>query len=730
MDDFTTAGEGDGDVEGDGALKWCDPDLSLDDRLEKLILHLTLEEKCGFLSFNSPGVERLGIPPYNSWNEGMHGVSRAGIATVFPQPIGMAASFDPDLLGRCASVIGDEFRAKHHEALRQGDHGIYKGLTVWSPNINIFRDPRWGRGHETYGEDPCLTSVMAVAFIKALQSWDGSHYKCIATAKHFAVHSGPEPDRHSFDAKVSPRDLADTYLPAFKAAVCEGGVESVMTAYNRVNGVPASANPNLLQQLLRETWGFPGFVVSDCGAITDIHQGHHWSCCDRESAARALKAGCDMECDFLTDTLPESVCLGVVSEDDINRAVKRVLRARFLLGQFDPPGRCRWAGISYDTLDAPEHRLLAREMARKSAVLLKNRGGTLPLSPEIPAILVTGPNADDREVLLGNYHGTPSRVITPLEGIRSTVSSKTKLYYTPGCSRSGREESPWGNSDRILFSEAAAMTERSDVVVMVLGLGPELEGEEGDAANSDGGGDRRDLALPGYQEELFHHLHALGKPIIIVLIHGGPVSFPHLFDQADAVIDLWYPGEEGGSALGDIIFGSCSPAGRLPVTFPYTAAELPPFESYSMAGRTYRYMQNAPFLPFGFGLSYTRFSYSHLSITNNSTSDDPTCSFTFLVKNCGEVEGEEVVQLYIAPANSGSAPFRRALKRFVRMFLSPGEEKQLQFTLSSEELLYPDTEGNLVPLKGEYTLIIAGSQNDKRSLDLGASPGLEITINL
>jgi beta-glucosidase len=704
--------------------EWRNPTLPLEVRVEQLLDALSPEEKCGFLSFNSPGVERLGIPPYNAWNEGMHGVSRAGIATVFPQPIGMAASFDPELLARTAAAIGDEFRAKHHEALRQGDHGIYKGLTVWSPNINIFRDPRWGRGHETYGEDPYLTSVMAIAFIKALQGWNGNHFKCIATVKHFAVHSGPEPKRHSFDAKVSPQDLVETYLPAFRAAVREADVQSVMTAYNRINGIPASAH-TMLDELLRETWGFSGFVVSDCGAISDMHRGHGWSCCDDEAAAAALEAGCDMECDFLTSTLLSSWSKGRLSGKSIDRALRRVLRGRFLLGQFDPPDSCEWERIPYERVDAPEHRLLAKELAQKSIVLLKNRKGILPLRPGFGAIAMIGPNADDRDVLLGNYHGTPSKVVTPLEGLRTALSPEVKLYYSPGCPRSSREDAAWGNSDKILFSEAASMAQRSDLVIMVLGLGPDLEGEEGDTANSDGGGDRTNLSLPGFQEELFFHLHNIGKPIIVVLVHGGPISFQAIFEEADGVIDLWYPGEEGGTALAEVLLGKANPAGRLPVTSPYSVNDLPAFDSYAMEGRSYRYMNREAFLPFGFGLSYTSFTYKLLSF-------DPSFphSLAVLVKNVGDMDGEELVQLYVAPSGQDSTPFRRTLKRFHRIMIPAGEGREVRFTLEEEDFLYADLEGTPQLLKGSFKLIVAGSQNDQRSLDLGASPGLEIEIHL
>ena len=618
------------------------PELSIEARVDDLVSRLTLEEKTGQMLHASPAIPRLGIPAYNWWNECLHGVARAGIATVFPQAIGLAAMWNEPLLRRVAEVIADEARAKHHEYLRQGDHGMYKGLTFWSPNINIFRDPRWGRGHETYGECPYLTGRLGVAFCQALQGDHPKYLKLVATPKHFAVHSGPEGLRHSFDAKASPKDLRETYLPAFFECVTEAKAHSVMPAYNRTNGEPCCASPTLLERILREEWGFDGYVVSDCWAIKDFHENHHVTRTAAESAALGVKAGCDLNCGCTYEHIGAAVAEGLVSEAEIDVCVKRLFRARMLLGMFDPPERVPFASIPYEVNDSPEHRKLALEAARQSIVLLKN-DGVLPLSRDIGSIAVIGPNAHDHHVLRANYFGIASHSVTPLDGIRAAVSKQTKVWYTDGCKHLGTNTDGVGRDGNL--SEAVSLAQRADVVVLCLGLSAEIEGEQGDAGNSEAAGDKVDLALTGLQQRLLEEVAALGKPTILVLLAGSPMSITWAQDHAAAVVDAWYPGEEGGTAIADVLFGAYNPGGRLPVTFPRSIADVPEFTSYDMQGRTYRYLQKEPLYPFGYGLSYTRFEYADARVSRArfGAGDDVEISAT--VKNTGERAGDEVVQL-------------------------------------------------------------------------------------
>src|SRR5690606_12985482 len=471
--------------------------------VDDLVSRLTLEEKAAQMLHEAPGIPRLGVPPYNWWNECLHGVARAGIATVFPQAIGLAAMWNPTRLFEIATAIADEARAKHHEFVRQGDHGMYKGLTFWSPNINIFRDPRWGRGHETYGECPYLTAKLGVAFCKALQGDDPKYLKLIATAKHYAVHSGPEALRHSFDAVVSPKDLRETYLPAFHACVVEAGVHSVMPAYNRTNGEPCCASPTLLQKILREEWGFDGYVVSDCWAVRDFHENHKVTQTPEESAAVAVKTGCDLNCGCTYEHIPSALAQGLLSEADLDACVKRLFRARFLLGMFDPPERVPYASIPYEVNDCEKHRELARIAARESIVLLKNNG-VLPLKRDLKSIAVIGPNAYDPHVLVANYFGIPSRAVTPLDGIRNAVSAATKVWYTDGCKLLGTATDGLNRAGNL--SEARSMAQRADVVVLCLGLNAEIEGEQGDASNSEAAGDKVDLSLTGLQQRLLEEI--------------------------------------------------------------------------------------------------------------------------------------------------------------------------------------------------------------------------------
>jgi len=676
-----------------------DPSLPIEQRVDDLVSRLTLDEKVSQMVHSAPAISRLGIPEYNWWNECLHGVARAGIATVFPQAIGMSASWDKKLLYEVATVISTEARAKHHEFARHNDRGIYKGLTFWSPNINIFRDPRWGRGHETYGEDPYLTGEMAVAFIKGLQGDDPKYLKVVATAKHYAVHSGPEKDRHHFNAVVSKKDLYETYLPAFKKSVKEAKVESIMGAYNRTNGEACCASVTLLQKILREEWGFNGYVVSDCGAIDDIHAHHKLTQSPEESSALAVKNGCELNCGGTYNSLVKAVREGLISEDEINIAVKRLFTARFKLGMFDPEEMVSYAQIPYEVNDCEEHRKLALEMARKTIVLLKNENNLLPLSKDLKAITVIGPNADNLEVLLGNYNGTPSRYVTPLQGIRDKVSPKTKVYYTPGCELIGRSKHG--------FSEAISMAEGSDVVIMVMGLSPRLEGEEGEWG---GEGDRTNIDLPGVQHDLIEAIYETGKPIVLVLTNGSALAINWEARHIPAIVDIWYPGEEGGTALADVLFGDYNPAGRLPVTFMKSLDQVPEFTDYSMKNRTYRYMKDDPLWAFGYGLSYTKFRYSNLKLNKTEISPTENVEIQVDVENIGKVDGDEVVQLYVSTPESPILAPIRSLQGFDRVFIRSGEKKTVKFTLKPEQFAVVDEEGRFMVMPGKIEISIGGGQ--------------------
>jgi len=695
---------------------------------------MTLDEKISWLGHRSPGISRLGIPEYNWWNEGMHGISRAGVATVFPQSIALAASWDAENMWKVADAVSTEARAKHHEHARRGDRGIYKGLTLWSPNINIYRDPRWGRGHETYGEDPYLTGSLGQAFVKGIQGNHPVYLKAVATPKHFAVHSGPEKDRHSFDSMVSAKDLAETYLPAFRRCV-EAGAASVMGAYNRVNGQAACASPVLLRKILREAWGFDGYVVSDCGAIADISEYHGLAGDLAEAAALALKAGCDLSCGFENNQLNLAMQRGQVSEADIDTALRRTMRARFLLGMFDDEAMNPWALIPYERLDAPEHRLLARTSAAAGMVLLKN-DGILPLSKEIGTIAVIGPNARCYESLVANYHGTPSSYSTPLDGIRAVLEScpviarhpetdgiintRPRVLYAEGCHHSKTDDTPWGESARAGITEAVIAAGRSDVVVLMLGLTPLLEGEQGDAANADASGDRLHLGLPGVQNELLQAVLETGKPVIVVLMNGGSLSLPAYALKASALMEAWYPGEEGGSALADILFGDINPSGRLPLTFYKSLEDLPPFEEYSMKNRTYRYFRGQPAFPFGFGLSYTTFKYSDLRMPAKVRCGE---DFSFKVRlgNCGKRDGHEVVQVYASRLDELDDQPIRSLVAFRRVFVPAGSDMDITMNIEARDLAIFDIDGCALVRPGMVNISVGGCQPDVVSASLGGA---------
>ncbi|HWA85356.1 MAG TPA: glycoside hydrolase family 3 C-terminal domain-containing protein [Opitutus sp.] len=668
------------DVKGPEIFR--DPDKPVAARVDDLIRRLSIREKAEQLTNSTPAIPRLGIPPYDYWNECLHGVARAGLATVFPQAIGLAAMWDAPLLHRVADTIATEARAKHHEAMRHRNYARYYGLTFWTPNINIFRDPRWGRGQETYGEDPFLTGRLAVAFITGLQGDDPRYIKALACAKHFAVHSGPEPEHHRFDARPPEEDFYDTYLPQFEAAVREGHVGAVMGAYNSVYGVPANASHLLLDDLLRGRWGFDGQVVSDCGAITDIWGGHHFVATPEEACARALKAGCDIECGTIYYALPRALKEGLITGADLDHALRHALTARFRLGLFDPDARVPYAQIPFSKLDAPENGALALTAARESIVLLKN-DGVLPLDrTKLKRIAVIGANADSEKMLLANYNGEPSHPVTILQGIKAAAGPAVVEFAT-GCPLA----LPKGEAvDRKSpdFRHALELARRADVVIYVGGLTASLEGEEM-PVTLDGflGGDRTKIELPASQSALLRALHATGKPVIFVNCSGSAIAMPWAADNLPAIVQAWYPGQAAGTAVADVLFGNTNPTGRLPVTFYRSTADLPPFDDYAMANRTYRYFAGKPLFAFGHGLSYTKFSYGPLRLAPKQVAAGGTVSFELDVTNTGERDGDEVVQVYAhhAAVAGEERVARESLCAFQRVSVPRGQSVTVKFAL-------------------------------------------------
>lgn len=819
------------------------PDLSLKKRVDDLVSRLTIQEKIEQTLFQSPAIERLGIPKYNWWNECLHGVARAGYATVFPQSISIAASWDKELMHEVASVISDEARAKHHEFIRQGERGIYQGLTFWSPNINIFRDPRWGRGHETYGEDPYLTGQMGKEFVLGLQGDDSDYLKVVATAKHYAVHSGPEPMRHEFDARVSERDLRETYLPAFRTLVVDGDVYSVMGAYNRFRGEAACASTELFD-ILRKEWDFNGYVVSDCGAISDIWKYHKVVPDAASAAALAIKKGCDLNCGRTYKALTEAVESGIIKEADLDVAVRRLFSARFKLGMFDPLERVEYAQIPYEVNNNPAHDRLAREAAQASIVLLKNEN-TLPLSKKLNTIAVIGPNADDVQSLWGNYNGVPSNPITVLKGIKNKLEPRAKVLYAQGSdlaegipsmevipsiylqtetgeqglkaeyfANSNFEGAPlftqlddqvnfvwdmgtpdprletgqfsirwtgyviapktglyyfsdWGKpfmkitingaevtggnhehhariepvkvelkageryaikaeyrnyygdaTARLLWSvpndnmlqEAVNKAKMADAVVLVLGLNERLEGEEM-SIDLEGfyKGDRTNLNLPKTQIELMKAVVATGKTVVLVLINGSALSINWAAENVPAILTAGYPGQQGGNAIADVLFGDYNPAGRLPVTYYQSVDQLPAFEDYDMKGRTYRYFEDEPLYPFGYGLSYTSFQYTNLKLPKEIKANEPL-EVSVDVTNTGNQDGDEVVQLYLTDEKASTPRPIRQLEGFQRIHLKKGETKTVQFKLEPRQLSMINKKDQRVIEPGWFTVSVGGEQ--------------------
>lgn len=676
--------------------KFQNTKLSFEQRVDDLLNHMTVEEKISQMVQNAPAIERLGIPAYEWWNEALHGVARAGIATVFPQAIGLASMFDSKLMLKIAKAISDEARAKYHKALKEGIRQRYFGLTFWSPNINIFRDPRWGRGQETYGECPYLTSVCATQFIKGMQGNDKKYLKTAACAKHFAVHSGPDNLRHTFDAVVSEKDLRETYLPAFKASV-EAGVEIVMGAYNRLNGVPCCANKRLLDTILRKEWGFEGHVVSDCMAISDIWKNHKYTQTPEAAVSASIKAGCDLnccidECEEPRISIKRALASGLLSEEDINIAVRRLFMTRMKLGMFDPPSKVKYSKIKYSVVDSSKHRALAYKAAQESIVLLKNNG-LLPLNREkIKTIAVIGPNADDLDVLLGNYCGTPSSPVTLLSGIKE---KGVIVNYAKGCDlKSDNKEG---------FNDAVKALKFADIGIIALGLSPKIEGEVCDVE-----GERENLSLPGVQEELLKELKRLQKPIIVVLFGGGALTFD--INLADAILVAWYPGQSGGKAIADVVFGDYNPAGRLPVTFYKSVDDIPDFTNYNMEGRTYRYFKGEPLFAFGFGLSYTKFAYSNVRVGKKKLKAGNPQTVSVVVKNIGEMEGDEVVQVYLKDVVSSVRVPIRQLVGFQRIYLKPGKKKKVKFRILPEQMMIYKEDGTREFEPGKFIISVGGCQ--------------------
>ena len=822
---------------------FLDTDLPFEERVDILVSQMTLQEKADQMVYTAKGVERLNIPEYNWWNECLHGVARAGYATVFPQSITIAGSWDSDLIYRVATAISDEARAKHHEFVRRGKRGIYQGLTFWSPNINIFRDPRWGRGHETYGEDPFLTGELGAGFVKGLQGNDPKYLKVVATAKHYAVHSGPEPLRHKFNALVSERDLRETYLPAFRTLVKDAGAYSVMGAYNQFRGFPCCASPDLFH-ILRDEWGFKGYVVSDCWAISDFYQFQGFSKDAAEAAASAVKAGTDLNCGVSYKDLPKAVNEGLISEDDIDTAVKRLFMARFKLGMFDPDEEVNYAQIPFSVNTSKANDELALEAAQKSIVLLKNENGILPLKKNIRKLAVIGPNADNWESLVGNYNGIAKNPVTVLKGLQNKLKGTEILYaegshlaegvsnlhaipgkylqtedgkpgvtgeyfnnaklegeplftrndtnidfywesgspapeldddnfsarwtgyivppvsgtYKIGCwgmpaleisldnekilshnsehhafyhekaveMEAGKkyklvyEYKNWfGDGDaKLLWSmpndnmqeEAVALAKQTDAVILVLGLSQRLEGEEM-PIKVDGfeGGDRTHLKLPETQRKLMQAVKATGKPVILVLLNGSALAVNWADENLDAILSAGYPGQEGGNAVADVLFGDYNPAGRLPVTYYKSVDQLPPFDDYNMEGRTYRYFTGEPLYPFGYGLSYTSFDYENLMLPKTAKVGD-NVKISVEVRNTGTVDGEEVVQLYLKDEIASTPRPIHQLEGFKRIYLRAGESKIVEFELYARQFSIIGSNDKRVIENGDFTVYVGGGQ--------------------
>lgn len=686
------------------------------EKAKKLVSQMTLEEKASQLRYDAPAISRLGIPAYNWWNEGLHGVARGGQATVFPQAIGLGATFDPELVEEIADTTATEGRAKYNAYSKNGDRDIYKGLTFWSPNVNIFRDPRWGRGHETYGEDPFLTSSLGVAYVRGLQG-KGEVMKAAACAKHFVAHSGPEAIRHEFDARVTEKDMEETYLPAFEKLVKEANVEAVMGAYNRVNGEVCCGSPTL-QRILREEWGFQGYFVSDCWAIRDFHENHMVTNTPWESAALAINNGCDLNCGNTYLHILKAVEKGLVTEETITESAVRLFTTRYLLGLFD--------GSEYDSLscteiESPEHLQLAQKAAEESFVLLKNNG-ILPLDKKkLKTIGIIGPNADSRKALIGNYHGTASRYRTVQEGIQDYLGAEVRVLTSLGSELFRDRTEPLAfTNDRL--TEAKIVAENSDVVILCVGLDETLEGEEGDTGNSYASGDKETLLLPEVQRQLMEVVADTGTPVVLCLMAGSDIDMSYAIEHFDGILMLWYPGAEGGKAVAQILFGEKSPSGKLPVTFYKSLDELPEFTDYSMKGRTYRFMEGEAQFPFGYGLTYGKVEV----IFAEAEQTEEGAVVKVIAKNSGMFDTEDVIQIYIKNQDSQYAVKNPELAAFQRVFLKSGEEKHLKLFVKEEAFSVVHEDGSR-HLEDEHFALYAGcSQPDGRSAELTGKKPLKL----
>ena len=699
-------------------LSWYDYNLPIEERIESLVSAMTLDEKINQLMDESQEISRLNIPRYGWWNECLHGVGRTGRATVFPQAIGLAATFDTDLVKQIASAIGDEGRAKFNVAIKNGNRTRYSGLTYWSPNVNIFRDPRWGRGQETYGEDPYLTSRIGTAFVEGLQGNDPKYLKAAACAKHYVVHSGPEALRHEFDAQVSMKDLWETYMPAFQTLVTEAKVEGVMGAYNRTNGESCSASPYLLTEVLREKWNFDGYIVSDCGAIQDIYEGHGLAQNAAEASAMAIKSGLNLNCGNSFKSLKEAISRGLLTEKDIDKNLSQLLKTRFRLGFFDPEDENPYSKIGPEVVGCEKHVRLAKEAALKSIVLLKNKDNVLPLKNDMKTLFVTGPQAANEEALIGNYYGVSGNTVNILDGIVGKVSLGTSINYKIGQMPYHHNANPidWTTG------EAAA----ADACIAVMGINGMWEGEEGESIASANKGDHTDLRLPQGQIDFLKKIRSKGNhPLIVVLTSGSPLIIPEVMELADAVLFAFYPGEQGGNAVADIIFGDESPSGRMPFTIPKTVEDLPAYENYAMAGRTYRYMTKEPLVPFGFGLSYSSvvFSQPSIEITDNEA------IIRVQLTNTGSFNIEEVAQLYLSSPLAGEGQPLFSLKSFSRVSIGNNESKTISFKLDKEKFMLINEQGEQFTPKGDYQIYIGNAAPSERSKTLGAAIPAKISIS-
>ncbi len=701
-----------------------DPSLPIDQRVNDLVSRLTLEEKVSQMLNSTPAIDRLGIPAYDWWNECLHGVARTPFhVTSYPQAIGMAATFDTDAMKTMGDYTAEEGRAIYNESMRNNNHHRYLGLTYWTPNINIFRDPRWGRGQETYGEDPFLTGTMAKSFVTGLQGNDPKYLKAAGCAKHYAIHSGPEPSRHVFDVSVSGYDLWDTYLPAFKTLVTDAKVAGVMCAYNAYAGQPCCGSDKLMIKILRDDWNFAGYVTSDCGAIDDFWERHKTSPDAESAAADAVLHGTDVECGNLTyKTLVKAVQDGKLTEKEIDVSLKRLFIIRFRLGMFDPPEMVKYAKILITALESQPHKFHALKMARESIVLLRNQNNLLPLSKNIKKIAVLGPNADNANTQLGNYNGQPSVITTVLQGIKDKLGNSTDVFYSRATN--------FVDTTQPDFSKLIDSIKDADVLIYVGGISPRLEGEEMRVTQPGfKGGDRTTIALPSVQTDFLKALKATGKPVVFIMMTGSAIAIPWEAENIPAILNDWYGGQAAGTAVADVLFGDYDPSGRLPVTFYKSDNDLPSFEDYSMTNRTYRYFTGQALFPFGFGLSYTNFKYGGLKLSKSIAGKDESVQAEIIITNTGKLKGDEVVQLYISHKGVSYAPIC-ALKGFKRITLSPGQSEKLNFRLTPDLLKLIDDKGNSVFAPGKIEVLIGGSSPSKLNGVLGASMPAKAILTL